>query len=225
MNLYTRILSEYEFGKPIAPQLLKYSNEYYALAVLRYLFPGKYDDLEKSEAPDFQNGSHSLGIEVIQAVSKEEMTASAEYANIRYKKQREYSKNSNMIDNRRGEPLDFPAFGSERMIFDMYTALEKKSSKVSQYRATVECLCIAMIIDLPLTDNNRNTVFEFLNSNQFINEYDYVFAFFWNSFVGLNRIDHSVTVWEIESDVRRRLLTIARMTAERIIDLSSSEWN
>ena len=207
VNLNTKIVSETEINESITPQILKYSKEYYVLAVLRYLFPGKYDDLIKLEEPDLQKEDHSLGVEVVMAVSEKEMAETRKAAD----------KNTN-------SSLFFTAFGGGRIDADLITALKKKNEKVLKYRHKVRSLYLAIILDMPLTECVRITLQDFLKSNQMVLAYDSVIILCWDSCVVYTCSNHSFQDWKLEDRIRRRLGTIARMTAEGRLDLSAPEW-
>lgn len=52
------------FTKPLPSGLIKTSEEYTALAILKYALPERFSTLHKDESPDLQDTDGKLGVEV-----------------------------------------------------------------------------------------------------------------------------------------------------------------
>lgn len=77
MRLYTKRLKEMSFSGAIDEQLLKLSMEYRALAILKYLFPNRYENVVHNDRPDLQG--EKIGIEVTVADSSQDMRVNKEF--------------------------------------------------------------------------------------------------------------------------------------------------
>ncbi|MDE5716601.1 MAG: hypothetical protein K2I53_03095 [Lachnospiraceae bacterium] len=82
MKIDTDRIKNKQFAMPIKSELLKHSQEYRALAILRYLFPNRFEKMVTGEAPDLQDNENDIGIEVTVAVEKRDMQVSREFANL-----------------------------------------------------------------------------------------------------------------------------------------------
>lgn len=70
------------FDGVLDTHLWKTSNEYTALAALKFCYGEKYKDLIKSEAPDFQDLKNSVAIEVIDSVTPLDAQTAGEFTKI-----------------------------------------------------------------------------------------------------------------------------------------------
>ena len=61
-----------DFEKPLTSQKWKNFNEHLARNILKYIDQVKYDKLVCNDKPDLQLEDKSLGIEVIESISKKE---------------------------------------------------------------------------------------------------------------------------------------------------------
>ena len=86
VNIKTNRVKEKEqgFDGVIDDRLLKFSQEYFALAVLKYLYHQRYKDVVKSERPDLQGDG--IGIEVTLVDLANDMQADKEF--VRYHRDR-----------------------------------------------------------------------------------------------------------------------------------------
>ena len=69
MHLETDRITAYKLGTQIESNKIKYFQEYYVLAVLKYLYPDEFDDWFKDEKPDLQSKNKNRGIEVVQVIN------------------------------------------------------------------------------------------------------------------------------------------------------------
>lgn len=79
MNLNTDRIKNKKFNTKIDSNLLKHSWEYKVLAILRYLFPNKYNTMLVGESPDLQDYINDTGIEIVSAVSESDMKVQSEF--------------------------------------------------------------------------------------------------------------------------------------------------
>lgn len=82
MKIDTEKIKNKKFTGPIEAKLQKYSQEYRALATLKYLFPNRFKKMVKEESPDLQDKENGIGIEVTAAVDWRDMRAAREFANL-----------------------------------------------------------------------------------------------------------------------------------------------
>ena len=81
MELNDRIRNRH-FGCVLDSHFWKTSNEYTALACLKYCFGEKYRHLRKAEAPDLQDAEHSVAIEVTDSVTPNDAQTIGEFTKL-----------------------------------------------------------------------------------------------------------------------------------------------
>lgn len=99
MTIDTELVKNKRFHAPAESEIKKHSQEYRALATMRYLYPMKYDSLSIGEAPDLQDSKNSLGIEVTVAVKEKDMEASSAFAELRHGNPENAEKNIRIIES------------------------------------------------------------------------------------------------------------------------------
>ena len=99
MKINTEIVKNKKFEAAIKPCLLKHSQEYRALATLRYLYPTKFDKMVTGEAPDLQDCENGIGIEVTAAVSENDMRASRAFSELYQGENKDIEKRQKAIES------------------------------------------------------------------------------------------------------------------------------
>lgn len=64
MNIETDLVKKKEFSTSINSGIQKHSQEYKALAILRYLYPQKFSTMINGEAPDLQDNENGVSISI-----------------------------------------------------------------------------------------------------------------------------------------------------------------
>ena len=82
MDINTDLVKSKKYITPIKSSIQNSSQEYRILATLRYLYPGRFDNMIKSESPDLQDLGNSAGIEVTVAVRQDDMKASRAFSEL-----------------------------------------------------------------------------------------------------------------------------------------------
>ncbi len=75
MNIDSELIKNKRFEEAISDELVKVSQEYRVLAVLRYIFPSKHEQMKHGDKPDLQDKINRIGIEVTAAVQENDMKA------------------------------------------------------------------------------------------------------------------------------------------------------
>lgn len=236
MKIHTELVKNKKIGSPISSNLLKHSQEYRVLAILRYLFPNKYNTMVAGESPDLQDYINSVGIEVVSAVQENDMKVQSEFSKLHQesdnlKKEKILNKikeNKYSIKKIQKDKYIISSFGtikSEKNVFQ--NSIRKKRIKIELYKDKFEKLGLAIILPaIPTSEAEKNYIrwilevrkekdtffdFVYIVSNRFCIYYDDLNGNYKKSFITNNEY--------------LLLSTIARMTAEGDLDLNSIEWN
>lgn len=235
MNIYTDLVINKRFACKIKSELLKFSQEYRVLAILRYLFPQKYCTMTKGESPDLQDCINGVGIEVISAIRKGDMKAENAFSNLRQAhNDKEAEKYIRIIKSSGYALMPFRdgklAIGTtgtsngEKVLFQ--ESIEKKKAKIQQYRKHFKVLGLAVLLpEIPTLEAESRFVDWICEAFQKDN----------NSFDFIYVISHRFCIYydpqkacsckkEISKEEHRLLHTIARMTAEGELSLEDREW-
>lgn len=235
VNIYTELIRGKHYNLPIHASLLKHSQEYRVLAVLRYLFPEKYNTMVTGESPDLQDYNNSIGIEVTIAVREKDMKAANDFSKLRSesnsKKVKKYIDKIELSEHSlvpiQGEKLALCTTGTsneEKLIFQ--DSIRKKKEKLQKYRRNFQVLGLAILLpEIPTSDAETHFV-------DWINE---VFQEDTNLFEFVYVISHRFCIycdvrakyshkWMISKEESALLHIIARMTAEGELSLQDQEW-
>ena len=236
MNILTDTIENYYSGHRISSELYKRSQEYKTLAILRYLYPGKYDSMVVSEKPDLQDSAHGIGIEVTTAIPQEEMRAMSEYC--KYCSTHGRKEKEKIIDriqdtgsklrhvnlgNKSIESLETPRVDEKRII---QSSIIRKIEKINNYDG-FDHLGVALILDIP-TKNAEDSIINWIkeiitNNDEKIYDFVYVISHRFCVYFDSQTQKHSRR--EITKNEYKRLSIIGRMTAEGTISLTNPEWN
>lgn len=232
MKLDTHTVKGKKFTGSISSRLSSTSVEYRALAILRYLYPGKYEEMIKRESPDLQDYTNDVGIEVVFAVDKNEM-----YSNRLFSEFVHGEKDINQIKEKIGNGQSIVkiaegkyslssggTYSTERRIFQ--ECIKKKIEKLPIYKEKFNTVGLSILSDCLTTlaqENVQNWISEiYENSETF---YDFIYVIFPSGCSYYNLKENSYTERTIPEDDYIRLSIIARMTAEGELSLNDEEWS
>ena len=139
MELNDRIRNRH-FGCVLDSHFWKTSNEYTALACLKYCFGEKYRHLRKAEAPDLQDAEHSVAIEVTDSVTPNDAQTIGEFtklSQVNSEKQKEKCREKISRNGARllGDGMiAWKSRGTETERHEIINAFVQKLSKISKYR-------------------------------------------------------------------------------------------
>ena len=139
MELNDRIRNRH-FGCDLDSHFWKTSNEYTALACLKYCFGEKYRHLRKAEAPDLQDAENSVAIEVTDSVTPNYAQIIGEFtklSQVNSEKQKEKCREKISRNGARllGDGMiAWQSRGPETERHEIINAFVQKLSKISKYR-------------------------------------------------------------------------------------------
>lgn len=235
MKIHTELVKNKKISSPISSNLLKHSQEYRVLAILRYLFPNKYNTMVAGESPDLQDYTNSVGIEVVSAVQENDMKVQSEFSKYyqeldTLKKEKILNKikeNKYSIVEIQKDKYTISCFGtskSEKNVFQ--NTIRRKRIKIELYKGKFEKLGLAIILpSIPTSETEKNYIRWILEVRK---EKDIFFDFVYivsNRFCIYCDLNGNYEKSSITDDEYLLLSTIARMTAEGDLDLNSIEWN
>lgn len=139
----------FPFRKPLNSELMKKSQEMFALLVLKHCEPERYASLITADAPDLQTPDKSIGIEVTYAVSQDVAKINGEFVKYTHGKdtpqdkaecERRIIQHGGSIDRivvRDSDFIDilsFPVTDSQEEIQVLENAIRNKMKKVPAYK-------------------------------------------------------------------------------------------
>ena len=134
-----RDLQWYDFDGPLKPKDMKLFDEYFALAILRYCFPEKYNSYAKIDSPDLQSNDRRCGVEVTLATS--ESLASIEGDHVKYRQTNDLEKKNKLrskIENAGARVdsigLSYPVETGQQDKEKIKKVIQKKLRKLDLYR-------------------------------------------------------------------------------------------
>lgn len=166
----------FPFDKPLTSRDGKKFVELLALGILQYYYKDIYNECEVKDVPDIQHRNKLIGVEVVEAISKEDAAITNEFAKYRLTDQlEEKERRKRMIENNGGEVKDFilsyPTINSdiERKLFQ--NALRKKMNKLPSYKSQgFEKMGVFIFYNEPLIPIKKDELKEYFD--QVLNEYD-----------------------------------------------------
>lgn len=234
MSLHSSLVKNKKFNGAIEPALLKHSQEYNVLGILRYLYPQKYNTMVLGEAPDLQDKEHSTGIEVTVAVSENDMKASRAFSQLLEKNDETRKRYMNKIEESgykltsiEGNAVSIHTTGTsngEKTLFQK--AIRKKFEKSSNYRKNFKNLGLAVVFtENPTSEAERSCIAwtreVFQNAQE---SFDFVYILAHRFCFYYDTHTDSCEKRIISRNDSYAIKTIARMTAEGELSLESDEW-
>lgn len=139
MNGEFSLAELFPFKRPLSSRQRKYFVEYFALEILKFCFGDTYDSFFVSDKPDIQNDEKRIGIEVTEAISREQAQISGEFTKYQFENNQTVRERRKTIIEARGGKLDelgltYPVKNSdiEKRIFQ--NALNSKMEKLESYK-------------------------------------------------------------------------------------------
>lgn len=235
MKIDTNLVKSKIFTDAIKPSLLKHSQEYRALATLRYLYPLKFDKMITGEAPDLQDYANGIGIEVTAAVNENDMRASHAFSELYQDAPKDIEKRKRTIESsgyifvplvdKKVAIATSGTLDGEKHFFQ--ESIRRKTKKLKQYQTNFKKIGLAIILPEIPTSCAEINFSEWLSD--ILKESDNVFDFVYV-------ISHRFCIYyDIQANVTEKhlltkdenfwLATIGRMTAEGELSLTGSdEW-
>ena len=228
MNLLSDKIHNYQVKHVLSQELIKTSKEYYVRAVLKYAFPERFSGLQKSETPDLQDVKKSLGVEVTWGDSHiSEIISGESYKYTQANTQADKEKCLKKIRKNGGDRnlvlTSYPLSTSEGSLTCIQKAFQNKKSKIEKYRQNVQCIGLAMIIDIPIIIISDYHWEESL-TNQNNNGFDFAVLVHWS---GVDLYDFNTKKYIFKMISKQEMLTlkkIGRLTAEGIITVEDDVW-
>jgi len=212
----------------ISPELRKLSQEYYALAVLKYCDKQRFGGLRKAESPDLQDSEGYLGIEVTDSTSAQEQQISGESIKFRNAKTDTERENALRIICRNGgdrnaQHTSYPIGTKEGVLKNVQNAYCNKLKKLSKYRRKCSKIGLVIRIDFPISILG-NTQWGTLLTGKKEDDFDYIILLHWSGIdiydVRIDAYSHFRINREDMDDLKR----LGRMTAEGIINDNDPIW-
>ncbi len=233
MNICTEKIKNKEYNGAISSELVKVSQEYRVLAVLRYLFPGEYDQMEHGDKPDLQDTINHIGIEVTAAVQGDDMKANRALAEIdkhssnsQRKAQKKIIESGYDINIFNGIPSISKTGTADSEKSCLLNAIINKCKKADKYKGNFAKIGLAVVLpEIPTSDAEKN-IDDWIKEihSQIESSFDLIYV-----------ISHRFCiVYDIKNEYMDKkclkktdyclLCKIARMTAEGDLTLNNSEW-
>ena len=222
-------IRNYEVKNALSSELIKLSEEYYTLAVLKYCLPQQFAKLHKSESPDLQDEDTSLGVEVTVAISPRDQQISGEslkYSHAKTDAEREKAlrKIRQKGGNREGFITSYPVGTADSDKKNVQNVYAKKLKKLKAYREKCSRIGIAIRMDIPLF------FFEgFLDWGEWLprtgeDDFDFVALLHWSGMDMYETKTKKYAHFRIERADMDALKRLGRMAAEGRIKDNDPVW-
>ena len=232
MNINTALIKNKVFEGAISSELVKASQEYRALAVLRYLFPGKFEQMEHGDKPDLQDNINHIGIEVTSAVQADDMKASRLLAEFDENSCEKLTKDLDKIINCGYDiniiygKMSISRLGtadSEKTC--LQNAIIKKCKKADKYKDYARIGLAVLLPEIP-TSYAEDHIIDWIKEiySEIKTSFDLIYVIS-NRFCIICDIKNDYMDKKcLENTENQLLCKIARMTAEGELTLDSIEW-
>lgn len=234
MKIDTDLVRKKEFATSIKSSHSKLSREFKALAILRYLYPQRFENMAKGESPDFQDTINDMGIEVTDAVKENDMLVSrtfpdlcqgdAENEEMCIKKIEKNGYSILPIKKNRFRIITTGTADGEKLFFQRI--IRKKIKKLEDYKKKFKKIGLAIMLpEIPTSyaeDHFLEWTKEILNEDKSFFDFVYVlshrFCIYYETQQNLSEKK------PLKSEEYIALSKIARMTAEGELSLTDPEW-
>ena len=218
MNSEDMINELFPFKKPLTSRYRKKYVEFLALGILQYCYGDTYVRFNVYDAPDIRDENKVIGIEVTEAVTKEEAQIEGEFAKYRIESSLEEKERRKQIIENNGAKVDelgltYPVKDgdSEKLIFQ--DAVRKKMKKLASYRQQgFEKVGLFVFYDEPPIPILKNCFDEVLN--EYRDKYDVIYFGYSCGLIEYDILLNSIQVQPIESNAYNRLQYEARLKVE-----------
>lgn len=235
MNIYTERILHYRSNRSIHHRLWKFSQEYRALATLKYLFPQTYGSFTAGDAPDLQDEENSIGVEVTAAVPERDMKISRRFSQLC--EENDGNRKTELISAIKKEdysitetPAGLAAVStiatsaSEKAFIQ--SSITKKIKKLPQYQSQYKRVELAIILPEIPTSDAENHISAWIADSLGCTKpaFDYIHIICHRFYQGYDVHTGEEIKITISKQEHHSLGAIARMTAEGVISLDSEEW-
>lgn len=216
----------------IEPNKLKDSQEYFALALLKILFPEKYKNLLKKnmDRPDLKDVSNNFGVEVTTADSENDNEDNRLLSIYRKNNKKEIKKvlekHGNIICDT-GMATRIVSGGGYKTKYDnclLTKSIYKKIISVKKYISNFEYVDLVVIkneiVPSIWEDEIFNCVDEIVKNNEMV--FRNIFIIYKNYCYCIFSKAYHKKIYIKKTD---RLRVLGRLTAEGVIKMEDEEWN
>lgn len=219
-------IRNYPVTKPLPSELIKTSEEYRTLAILKYSFPDRFSKLHKDESPDLQDSIGEIGVEVTSGESPSDHLITGESIKYRHSKsETEKEKILRKIQDNGGDIngciIDYPIGNANNDMKNVKKAFEKKAIKANSYRKRFQCIGLAILLDCPLfIDQQWGKSLSLINNGN----YDFVALIHWSGLAIYDFKTDNYSYAKIDREDMDALKRLGRMAAEGIIKDDDPVW-
>ena len=222
MNSEDLINDLFPFKRPLTSRYRKKFVEFLALGILQYCYSDTYAGFDVHDRPDISDENRLVGIEVTEAVTKEEAQIEGEFVKYRLESRLEEKERRKQIIENNGAKVNELGLthpvkdgDSEKLVFQ--DAVRKKMEKLASYRQQgFEKIGLFVFYDEPPIpihlEELKNCFDEVLN--EYRDKYDVIYFGYPCGLIEYNILLNSIQVRPIESNVYNRLQYEARLKVE-----------
>ena len=220
----------WDYSMPLSFEQVKHYQEYFALAVLRYTMPEKYNDYQKVDAPDLQCIDRKSGVEVTSATAENEAAISGDFVKYRITKDNaKRSKLKQKIELNGGKleqfGISYPVKTGIMEYRVVRDAILQKNKKLPKYIAAgfdnLELFVNYAGVFGPWSEEKIRELIEETREKQ---TFDAVYICSSCVLIKYQYSNESLQIIPIPREDYEALGRIARMTVTGEIDLKSSIW-
>lgn len=224
MNNEDLVKEMFPFKKPLTSRYRKKYVEFLALGILQYCYSDTYAGFDVYDAPDIRDEKKLVGIEVTEAVTKEEAQIEGEFVKYRLESRLEEKERRKQIIENNGAKIDelgitYPVKDgdSEKMVFQ--DAVRKKMKKLASYRQQgFEKVGLFVFYDeppIPIRLEELKSCFDEA-LNEYRDRYDVIYFGYLCGLIEYNILPNSIQARPIERSVYNRLQYEARLKVEAV---------
>lgn len=222
------------FESVLDTHLWKTSNEYTALAALKFCYGEKYKDLIKSEAPDFQDLKNSVAIEMTDSVTPTDAQTAGEFTRIglakteeeKLKRRKKIEKNgAKMLMN---GMMTWPIRDPKTEQRELLLTFSKKLKKLPEYhKRGFKKIGLLIYHEKPPFDETLQECDKWLTEAQSASDmkYDFVYLFHIEGILFYDFCSGEKTHVVISHEDRYALGNLGRMAAEGEIKDDDPIWD
>ena len=213
--------------------LWKTSDEYFALAVLKFCYGERYQYLKKGEAPDLQDIENSIAIEVTNSILPNDAQIVGEFTKlqqVKTEKEKERCREKIVTNGAQLEGDDFMIRGprgSESEKEEFTIAFTQKLNKLPQYRLKgFERIGLLIYHNRPLFCNTPNDFSGWLEKAQEnrVDKYDFVHVLYLDGLLFYSFSTKEKNSIRISREDIYALWNLGRMTAEGEVKDNDPIW-
>ena len=215
---------------PLSSEQVKHYQEFFALAVLRYTNPDKYNGFDKTDAPDLQSADRKCGVEVTIATSEYEAAISGDFVKYRLTKddarrsvlEQKIERNGGKIEN---FGLSYPVMTGTMEYQIVRDSVLQKNKKLPKYKSggfeNIELFVYYGGVFGPWAEETIRNLFEETRQDQ---TYDTVYLCSSCVLIAYEYSNKYLRIIPIPREDYEALGRIARMTVDGDLDLNSPVW-